>query len=234
MLQIVKKTTSNKGKKETSLHAKEWFQGGTMKKQFTSLVLAILFGWLLGCNSNPVQVPDQISNQDSPAGQKMHLLELPAPADVNLAKKYSVASWISADAGGKLEISEQFQNKSGYKTATVTATLSIPENALNEDRYISMQLDDSKLQIKFNPDGLQFNVPAKLSYTVTGLNLSSVPVGTEIKLYYCNRETGMFEEMHSGSITYDIKSGTITCLNAEIPHFSEYAFGYIKKLYEDP
>lgn len=232
MLQIVKKTTSNNRRKETTLHAKEWFKGGTMPKQFTSLVFAILFGWLLGCNSNPVQAPDQISNQDSPAGQKIQLLEVPAPAEVNLAKKYSVGGWVSANSGGKLEIKEQFRTKSEFKTATLTATLSIPKNGLSEDRYILMMLDDSNLQIKFNPHGLQFNVPAKLTYTATGLDLSSVPLGTEIKLYYYNAETGLFEEMRSGSITYDIKSGTVTCLDGEIPHFSIYAFGYIKK-YED-
>jgi hypothetical protein len=229
MLQIVKRTTSSKRKKETPLRAKEWFKGVTMKKQFTSLILAILFGWLLGCNSNPVQVAYQNSNQVSPAGQKIQLLELPVTAGMNLAKKYSVASWISADEGGELEISEQFRNKRRHNTATVTATLSIPENALNEDRYISMLLDDSKLQIKFNPDGLQFNVPAKLTYTATGLNLSSIPVGTEIKLYYCNEETGMLEEINTGGITYDVESGTFECHDGEILHFSEYAFGYIKK-----
>lgn len=229
MVQIVKKTTSSKRRKETTQHAKEWFKGGTMQKQFTSLVFAILFGWLLGCNSNPIQAPDQISNQDSPVGQKIQLLEVPAPAEVNLAKKYSVGGWVSANSGGELEIREQFQTKSEFKTATLTATLSIPKNGLNEDRYISMRLDDSKLQIEFSPHGLQFNVPAKLTYTATGLDLSSVPVGAEIKLYYSNKGTGLFEEMRSGSITYDRESGTIVCLDGEIPHFSIYAFGYIKK-----
>jgi len=191
-----------------------------MKKQFTSFVLAILFGWLLGCNSNPVQGPDQNPNQVSPAVQQIQLLELPVTAVMTLAKKYPVASWVSADSGGELNITGRSQ---------AAATLSIPKNALSEDQYISMTLDDSKLQIEFGPDGLQFNVPATLSYTVTGLNLSSVPVGTGIKLYYCNQKAGRFEEMNSASITYDRKSGTLTCLNAKIPHFCTYAFGYIKR-----
>jgi hypothetical protein len=199
-----------------------------MQKQLTSFVLAILFGWLLGCNSNPVQAPDQNSNQVSPVGQKIQLLELPGTTGMNLAKTSSIASsilrWVSVDSGGELESNEQFG------TVTVTATLSIPKKGLSEGRYISMMLDNSKLlQIEFNPEGLQFKVPAKLSCTATGLDLSSVPVGAEIKLYYCNQKTGKFEEMNSASITYNRKSGTLTCLNAEIPHFSIYAFGYIKK-----
>jgi hypothetical protein len=194
-----------------------------MQKQFTSFVLAILFGWLLGCNSNPVQGPDQNSNQVSPAGQQVQLLELPASAGMSLAKISSAGQWIRAKSGGDVEIDEHFRG------VAVSVTLSIPRKALSDDQYISMTLDDSKLKIDFDPNGLQFNVPAELSYTATGLDLSSLPAGAEIKLYYCNQKKGTFEEMYSASITYDRKSGTLTCLNAEIPHFSIYAFGYIKK-----
>jgi hypothetical protein len=194
-----------------------------MQKQFTSFVLAILFGWLLGCNSNPVQGPDQNSNQVSPAGQQVQLLELPASAGMSLAKISSAGQWIRAKSGGDVEIDEHFRG------VAVSVTLSIPRKALSDDQYISMTLDDSKLKIDFDPNGLQFNVPAELSYTATGLDLSSLPAGAEIKLYYCNQKKGTFEEMYSASITYDRKSGTITCVNADIPHFSIYAFGYIKK-----
>ena len=199
-----------------------------MQKQFTSFVLAILFGWLMGCNSNPVQGPDKNSGQVSPAGQQIQLLELPGTTGMDLAKTSSVASsvrqWVSADSGGQLVCGDQFGR------ITITATLSIPQNGLSEDQYISMRLDPSKrLQIEFGPDGLQFNVPANLSCTVTGLDMFWVPLGAEINLYYCNQKTGTFQQMPSGSITYDRKSGTLTCSNIEIPHFCLYAFGYIKR-----
>jgi hypothetical protein len=194
-----------------------------MQKQFTSFVLAILFGWMLGCNSNPVQGPDQNSNQVSPAGQQIQLLELPASAGMSLAKISSAGQWIRAKSGGDVEIDEHFRG------VAVSVTLSIPKKALSDDQYISMTLDDSKLKIDFDPNGLQFNVPAELSYTVTGLDLSSLPDGVTLKLYYCNQKTGTFEEMNAKSITYDRKSGTITCVNADIPHFCIYAFGYIRR-----
>ena len=194
-----------------------------MQKQFTSFVLAILFGWMLGCNSNPVQGPDQNSNHVSPAGQQIQLLGLPASAGMSLAKISSAGQWIRAKWGGDVEIDEHFRG------VAVSVTLSIPKKALSDDQYISMTLDDSKLKIDFDPNGLQFNVPAELSYTVTGLDLSSLPDGVTLKLYYCNQKTGTFEEMNAKSITYDRKSGTITCVNADIPHFCIYAFGYIRR-----
>ena len=222
MLRIIKRTTLDKRKKNP-LPTKEWFKGGSMQKQFTSFVLAILFGWLLGCNSNPVQGPDQNSNQVSPAGQQVQLLELPASAGMSLAKISSAGQWIRARSGGNVEIDEHFRG------VAVSVTLSIPKKALSDDQYISMTLDDSKLKIDFDPNGLQFNVPAELSYTATGLDLSSLPAGVTLKLYYCNQKTGKFEEMNAENITYDRLLGTITCVNADIPHFSIYAFGYIKK-----
>ena len=222
MLRIIKRTTLDKRKKNP-LPTKEWFKGGSMQKQFTSFVLAILFGWLLGCNNNPVQVPDQNSNQGSVAAQQVQLLELPASAGMSLAKISSAGQWIRAKSGGDVEIDEHFRG------VAVSVTLSIPKKALSDDQYISMTLDDSKLKIDFDPNGLQFNVPAELSYTATGLDLSSLPAGVTLKLYYCNQKTGKFEEMNAENITYDRLLGTITCVNADIPHFSIYAFGYIKK-----
>ena len=194
-----------------------------MQKQFTSFVLAILFGWMMGCNNNPVQAPVQTPNQNSPAGQQIQLLELPGTAGMSLAKKSSASGLISADLGGEIGISDQF------KGITVFATLTIPKKALNKDQVISMTLDDKKVAFSFSPDGLQFSKPAMFNYFYTGLDLSSVPVGAVISLYYCNEKKATLEEMHAESITYDKASGTITCVNAEIPHFCIYAFGYIKR-----
>jgi hypothetical protein len=194
-----------------------------VKKQYISFILAILFGWMLGCNNNPVQAPVQTSNQVSAAGQTIQILELPGAAGLSLAKKSSTSDWVSANLGGYLEIREQF------KGVRVFATLSIPRRGLNRDQYISMTLNDQEVKFDFNPDGLQFNKPAMLNFRYTGLDLSSVPVGADLKLYYLNEKKGTLEEMHAESITYDTASGTVTCVNAEIPHFCIYAFGYIKR-----
>ena len=190
-----------------------------MQKQFTSFVLAILFGWMLGCNSNPVQVPDQKSNTVSAAGQQIQLLELPGPSGVNLAKTNPVTILVNADSGGEVEVTGQFQ----------TATLTVPKNALSRNQDISMLFNGSKTQIGFGPEGLQFKKHAKLNYTATGLDFSSVPFGTVINLYYYNEKTGTYEEMNSDIILYNRWAGTLICINGDIPHFCIYAFGYIKR-----
>jgi hypothetical protein len=138
---------------------------------------------------------------------------------LNYQLRPAVAQWVDADSGGELEISARFWN----------TTLTIPKKALSKDQYISMMLDPSTQQIEFGPDGLQFKKPAMLNYTVSGLDLSTVPIGSLVKLYFWNQKTGKFEEMVSESITYDRTAGTLTCVNGEIPHFCIYAFGYIRR-----
>ncbi|MFA6540579.1 MAG: hypothetical protein WCT99_03180 [Bacteroidota bacterium] len=211
--------------KKTALNRKEWLTGATMKRYFVPLVVVILIGWTPGCNSNPVQAPDQVTS----AGQQIQLLDAPRSSGGALSKKYRTGDWFRAESGGELKISARFNSNNQFGTSTLNATFTLPGNALKADQYIAMTFDDYKLQIQFNPHGLQFNVPAKLTYTATGVDLSSLPDGTEIKLFYVNENSGSFEEMHSGTITYDKASGTISCVDGEIPHFSEYAFGYVKK-----
>lgn len=215
--------------RKTAQHLKEWLNGLSIKKLLTSLATIALVGWSLGCNSNPVQTPDSIRNQNLITGQQIQLLQLPARADVSLTKKYSEGRWIRANTGGEINMSERFRTNTRFKTASISASFTVPPNGLSKDTFIMMVFDDSNLLIEFSPHGLEFNIPAKLSYTVTGLDLSSVPVDAEIKLYYINDQTGLFEEMRSGSILHDRESGSISCIDGEIPHFSEYAFGYIKK-----
>lgn len=211
--------------KKTTLNLKEWLTGATMKTYFIPLVVVILLGWTQGCNNNPVQAPDQTSS----TGQHIQLLDAPRTSGGALSKKYRTGDWFSTESGGELKISARFNTNNQFGTSTLNATFTLPANALKADSYIAMTFNDYKLQIQFNPHGLQFNVPAKLTYTATGIDLSSLPDGAEIKLYYVNEDSGSFEEMHSGTITYDKALGTISCVDGEIPHFSEYAFGYVKK-----
>jgi hypothetical protein len=219
---------------QTTLNVKEWLNGVTMKKLFTSIAVLFLIGWNLGCNSNPVQPSDHMSAPAAAAGQtaqmgSIQLLDVPLPTDISLSKKYWSGKWINAESGGTLTIKGQYNTNTKFKTATLTATFSVPQNALSNNQFILMSFDDAKLQVQFNPHGLQFKVPAKLSYTATGVDLSVLPAGTEIKLFYVDEQSGSFEEMNGGTITYDVETGTVSCTDAEIPHFSEYAFGYIKK-----
>lgn len=224
----------NSSTTQTTLIIKEWLNGVTMKKIFTSIAVLFLIGWHLGCNSNPVQPSEPLSAQTVSAVQttpigSIKLLDVPLPTEKSLSKTYWSGKWFFAESGGTLTIKGQYYTNTRFRMATLTATFSVPPNAMSSNQYIVMSFDDAKLQVQFNPHGLQFKVPAKFSYTATGVDLSTLPAGTEIKLFYVDEQTGSFEEMKGGSISYDVESGTVTCTDAEIPHFSEYAFGYIKK-----
>ena len=229
MSQTINNHSSTNYQKKTALKTKEWLNGGTMKKQFTSLVTLTILAVLFGCNSNPVQPPDQNANNGIIAAQNVQLLDAPRSADLSLAKNYKSGDLFTVDKGGSININAAYKTWNSTGTATFNATFSLQPQALSENTYITMTFSDTKLQLNFDPEGLHFNVPATLDYSASGLDLSSVPDGAEIDLFYVNTQSGNFEKMNAEHITYDKAAGTIECKGAVIPHFSEYGFGYIKK-----
>ena len=185
----------NSSTTQSTLNIKEWLNGVTMKKLFTSIAVLFLVGWNLGCNSNPVQPSDQLSAQPASEGQttqmnSIQLLEVPQPTDVSLSKKYWSGKWFAAETGGTLTIKGQYQTNTKFRMTTLTATFNVPQNSLSNNQFILMSFDDTKLQVRFNPHGLQFKVPATFSYTATGVDLSALPAGTEIKFFYVDEQTG--------------------------------------------
>ena len=61
----------------------------------------------------------------------------------------------------------------------------------------------------------------------TGLDLSSIPLLSQLGLYCFDPETGSSKEMRNGELTYDLDKGEIISEDGELPHFFEYAFGYL-------
>lgn len=215
--------------KETAQHSPKRFNGVPMKKYLLSIAFILVLGWTMGCNNNAVNAPDQPSGQATVTGQNIQIIELPSPTDMTLMKKYRTGDWFTPGSDFELNVLAQFSTNSRFGNASFEASFNLPGNGLDVSQYITMMFNDNKMKVTFGPHGLQFAVPAILTYSATGVDLSSMPDGSEINLYYVNEESGLLEDMHTGTITYDKAMGTITCTGAAIPHFSEYAFGYIKK-----
>ncbi len=220
---------STKRKKGIARRTSGWFSGVTMKKHFSPLLAGFILTLVLGCNGNIVQAPDQPAQQVSSMGQSIQILELPAQPVTTMEKTYKAKGWFTVEDGGTLSISREFKTEDGLKNGTISSVFTVDPYALNQREQIEMGFNPENLIVEFGPHGLQFNTSAKLYYKITGVNLSKLPAGAEIKLFYVNETTQQYEQMRAGSITTDLASGTIECVDGEIPHFSEYAFGYIKK-----
>lgn len=220
-----------------------------MNRKLTVLLVVAVFLLVGGCSEksqsvlSPIDSPSPVTsvNQGSNAkaespepmasiqpGRSINcspkLLQLPLPL-WGANQGASSTSYITSSSGGKVSVTYSYTSIL-RKLFRVTATLSVPPGAIDKDTYVTMSVDDKYLALKFKPSGLKFNIPAELDFNATGLDLSILPFGAPISLYYVNDYGVMTEKENAESISANRFYGSVVCNDGEIPHFSRYAFGY--------
>jgi hypothetical protein len=204
-----------------------------MNRKLTALLVVAVFLLVGGCSEksqsvlSPIDSPSPVTsvNQGSNAKAEspepmasiqpgkstncaIKLITLPQP----VSKKdwdASSTSLITPGSGGQLHVSYTYLSILG-KRVSVSATFTVPPGAVEKGKYVTMSLDPKYLGVKFQPGGLKFNVPAQLDFSVTGVDLSIVPIGVPISLYYVNLLTLTFEK-EDASISANRWLGTIIC-----------------------
>jgi hypothetical protein len=152
------------------------------------------------------------------------LIPLPAPMSKNDPGSSSTAL-ITSRYGGRVRVDYSYFSIFGKKV-NVSATFTVPPGAIDKDTYVTMSIDDKYIGLKFKPGGLKFKVPAELDLSASGLDLSALPFGKSVSLYYVDLLSGTFEKVHTSGVSAGKFQGTVVCNNAQINHFSRYAFGY--------
>ncbi len=149
------------------------------------------------------------------------LIKLPGPK--SLHKVIPVSQRITADSGGVLKL--QYDNGSSLYHFAIDASLTFMPHAVNSDVTVTMSLDDSLVLLNFEPS-MTFNIPAQLNVQATGLDLSGFATSSGFNLYWHDPITGAWVAMPAQAIVVTAAvSGTLACMNGQIPHFSVYAFG---------
>ena len=119
---------------------------------------------------------------------------------------------IRADRGGKLEVGDRQHGKS---------KLIVPENALSEDKVLSMKVPKYGNLIAriseavFGEHGTVFATPAKVELSYKGAGLTDIDE-EQLCAWYYNEETGAWECLGG---TVDVKKKKVTF---RIHHFSRY------------
>ena len=201
-----------------------------MVKIINVLLICVLTLLLLSCTENPpTSITDNSAQSMSSAGA---ITFIPLPASSSLKKEIQISDSkaIDAEKGGKLEVSDTYQGKNG--TVTVSAKLTILADALPCDETLTMTLGEETLSgavnVIFGPHGTKFIKPALLNIDAHGLDLSMIPPNANVQLYYLNLDNNKYELMTVKKTSFDIKQGQIKCQDGQLPHFSRYAFGYVK------
>jgi hypothetical protein len=219
-----------------------------MKRMLIAVFVAIGFMLMSGCSEksdslvSPVESPAPVAKIQHESGTKTEPAEpmgwidpgqiiknlvtlLPLPTPLWDSPGASSTGFISSTYGGRVRVDYTYFSIL-RKRVGVSATLTVPPGAVDKDTYVTMSLDDKYIGLKFKPGGLKFKVPAELDFSASGLNLSLLPFGKTVSLYYVNELTSTYEKVNASGVSAGKFQGTIVCNNADINHFSRYAFGY--------
>jgi hypothetical protein len=204
----------------------------TVKKISVLLICSLTFIFL-SCTENPLTSVPEKTTQPQTSEKSITFIPLPkAPAGLKKGGILYDSELISARKGGKLQIDYTYQDAADK--ITVSITLTVPKYALPYDQVLTMTLDEETLtgsidvNVVFGPHGTNFLTPALLDIDTKGLDLSSLPPDADVQLYYFDPDSGNYEPMGAKKETCNFKKGEIRCKGGRLPHFSRYAFGYVR------
>lgn len=200
-------------------------------KKLASIPL-FLFLLFSGCQKDNSLLPPEQTNANSlqkPAWvlaaekQGLTLIALPHNASSALDKNFTVEQIINHSVDGTLAINETYLS-SINNLVSVNASLLVQANALAQDATLTMNFEDEYLCFEFGPSGTTFATPALLNVEVTGLDLSAFGTLTTGHLRYYNESLNEWSIVEADEVAINTTTGTFSCKNGKIPHFSRYGF----------
>jgi len=154
------------------------------------------------------------------------LIPLPVNSMRSRAAKQAASSVVTVTGEKAADIAFGYNYWAGSKIVDIAMTLHFEPGAVNEPADVCMSLDLRTFAVEFSPGIDRFTTPPVFSASARGLDLSAVPDGAAVHLYYI--DDSVCEIIPSDPILYDKAAGWLTLTNALIPHFSMYGFGFVR------
>ncbi len=198
-------------------------------KYFLSAVILtfLLFG---GCDQSSDPVTGPSSNlEKSPSGSiglavgNYDMIPLPSRSPIFEDSVFSVSKLINGLLGGNIVLNKTYISEDG-KLVTMLVNLVVPPLAFNGQQNITLTIDCCFASVQCEP-GMSFQIPLIMTQTFTGLNLKSYRA-QDIDFVYIE-DNGTIEDINNSAIIVEKLTGTLTVLNAQIPHFSRY--GWVRR-----
>lgn len=178
------------------------------------ILCAVFLVGVWGCNNqDSVLEPNQPSNQ----AQTIQFISLP-----NILEK--------SDNGNSLFDSQIINGKNGGELETefsnswleIKAKLTVPENAFDGTKKLTMQVSRNSTSVDFGPSGTVFQNSCKLDLEYKGLNLKNVNPNNVIFAYIDN--SGNVTKIQYDALIIDKQNKVLKVVGAEINHFSRFGF----------
>ena len=163
-------------------------------------------------------ITDPLNSFDNNQGKTV--IMLPAKADVNVEGVFSSSQDINGVNGGEIHLVKSYVAESG-QTVTIDCELTVPANvSFNDFRNITMEIGNDAA-VDFFPS-MTFDQPVILNFTVTGLDLNGVDP-SDVGFFYVDQNGNLFSTSNDG-VSVNVSTGTLTVTNAQLPHFSRWAY----------
>lgn len=192
-------------------------KGELKMRKYFYLAMVMLLSFM-GCmqESNITGPVNQIEKT-----QAHTIIMLPAKADINIEDVFSTSQNISGSTGGYLHLVKSYQAASG-QMINIDCELTVPANnySFSNNRDITMQVSDIA-GVDFYPS-MTFNQPVILNFTITGMDLTGIDPDN-VGFYYVDSNGNLAPTVNDG-VSVDLNSGTMKVVNAELPHFSRWAY----------
>jgi hypothetical protein len=195
--------------------------GDKMKKIVSVLFILTVFSFI-GCEKNG---NDQIvSPQDKSLGTAVqpNWIVLPAQSDAALKKDVSVSKLINGSDESLIEINTGYKG-GPFGWVSITANARFQRNSFTGQKLVTMSINDQFGASTFTPSGT-FTKPVIYNLTIMGVDLSNVNPSKVIFAYLA--DDGKYYAAKYQQLFVEKQSGKLQVINAELPHFSRYAFAH--------
>ncbi len=190
---------------------------GREKMRKLSYLAALLLLSLVGCMQES-NVTGPVNGVEKTQGKT--IIMLPAKADMSVEDTFTSAQTINGISGGEIHLVKSYLASNG-KTVSIDCKLTVPANSSFADsRDITMQVSN-EAGVDFFPS-MTFNQPVILNFRITGLDLSGINPN-DVEFFYVDQNNNLSPTVNDG-VTVDKSTGTLTVVNAQLPHFSRWAY----------
>lgn len=185
------------------------------KLSYTAVLILLLFA---GCMQES-SITDPISSTVS--NQAKTVIMLPEKAKMSVEDVYTTSQDINGTTGGEIHMVESYVASNG-QTINIDCSLTVPGNnlAFADTRNITMEISN-EAGVDFFPSMI-FDQPVILNYTISGLDLNGINPN-RVQFYYIDQDGNLTPTVNDG-VSVNISTGTLTVENAQLPHFSRWAY----------
>ncbi len=185
-----------------------------MKSLFFSLFFSALLIFA-GCSDNTTGV-----NQPTTSNKK--IIKMLPKKGFNLGLQLSKSQRINGEQGGSILLIGD-ENSSDGNNVFYAADLQIPSGAFLGSVDFTITTDPQDAAIIFTPH-MVFLRPLNLDLTFSDLDLSQIDLSNGNVGFYYVDDNDNYTPVENDGVHVNISTGTISVKNAQINHFSRYAF----------